>query len=127
MYVSWLGKYGLSRIGVYATNTKMLEELDLDDTRSNRKWIMNKFRVANPKNERFQEEYGPIYEAAINTSDVDKIREEQIQRIEAKNEVLGNLFALLNSETLSKDFFDEVSKEDRMHAKKRHSPTRNNA
>ena len=113
MYAAWLGKYGLSQTGVSVTNTNMMEELGLENTKENRKWVSNKFRRANPRCSHYCEDtYLAIYEATSKTTDVDKKREEQSQVVDASQAVLHNLLALLTNETLTPDFFEELSNAD---------------
>ena len=113
MYATWLGKYGLSQTGVSVANTHMMEELGLENTKDNRKWIVNKFRKANPRYPyHCDAEYLAIYEASAKTKDLEKQREEQSQALDASQAILHNLMALLTNETVNPKFFEEVSNAD---------------
>ena len=113
MYAAWLGKYGLSQTGVSVTNTRMMEELGLENTRENRKWVANKFRRANPRYSHYCEDtYLAVYKASAKTTDIEKKREEQSQVVDASQAVLHNLLALLTNETVTPNFFTEVSNTD---------------
>ena len=112
MYAKWVGEHGSHQHGMYFVNTRMLTHLNLKDTRDNRKWIANKFRIANPNydfgNRDRKLRYLSITEVIERTA-AEEITIEETQEIVNDKFILNNIISILNGETVDPNFLETVT------------------
>ncbi len=112
MYAKWVGEHGSHQHGMYFVNTRMLTHLNLEDTRENRNWIANKFRVANPNydfgNRDRKLRYLSITEVIERTA-AEEITIEETQEIVNDKFILNNIISILNGETVDPNFLETVT------------------
>jgi hypothetical protein len=112
MYAKWVGEHGSHQHGMYFVNTQMLTHLNLEDTRDNRKWIANKFRVANPNYDVGSRDrklrYLSITEVIERTA-AEEITIEETQEVNNDKFILNNIINILNGETVESNFLETVA------------------
>ena len=112
MYAKWVGEHGSHRHGMYFVNTRMLTHLNLEDTRENRKWIANKFRVANPNYDFGGRDrklrYLSITDVARRIT-AEEITIEETQDVNNDKFVLNNIINILNGATVEPNFLETVT------------------
>ncbi len=112
MYAKWVGEHGSHSHGMYFVNTQMLTHLNLEDTRDNRKWIANKFRIANPNYDVGSRDrklkYLSITEM-VRRMTVEEITIEETQEVNNDKFILNNIINILNGETVEPNFLETVT------------------